>query len=106
MKKQIITILTVLCVLTFLAGCGKNGLSGEYSDEEGTYSISFTSDSECTWYQDGKFFNGTYRKTDSGYQLEIEGNGLYSNTVFNVEADGDDLIITGGVVDGLKFIKE
>ncbi|MDE6846908.1 MAG: hypothetical protein K2J99_14260 [Lachnospiraceae bacterium] len=107
MKKQkMVVIIALLMLGIVLTGCGKSKVSGTYSSEDDTYSISFTSNEECTWYQDGKFFNGTYEKIENGYQLEIMGDGFYSNTVFTAEMDGDDLVITGGVVDKLRFIKE
>ena len=104
--KQKLAFLLMITMMFYLVGCGKSSLSGKYLSEEKKYSVSFTSDSECTWYQDGMFFDGTYKKTDSGYQLEIAGDGFYSNTVFNAEVDGDDLIISGGIVDQLRFTKE
>lgn len=105
MQKKVMILLMVVLMMC-LSGCGKSKLSGSYSSDDGIYSISFSSNSECTWYQDGKFFNGTYEKTDNGYQLEIEGEGFYSNTVFTVEIDEDDLLITGGVIEKLRFKKE
>lgn len=106
MSKKISSMICVIMVLCILfTGCG-SGLSGTYTSENGKYSVEFTSGSECTWYQDGSFFNGTYEKTDDGYRLEIEGSGFYSNTIFDAEKDGSDLIITGGTVDGQRFVKE
>jgi len=96
----------VLMLSAFLTGCGGNGLSGKYESESGTYSVEFKKSGECTWYQGGKFFEGTYSKNDNGYKLEIKGGGFYSNTVFEAEKDGKDLIITGGVVKGERFVKK
>lgn len=105
MRKKGLSIICMILILSVLfVGCG--GLSGTYTSENGKYSVEFTSGSECTWYQDGSFFNGTYEKTDDGYRLEIEGNGFYFNTIFDAEKDGSDLIITGGAVDGQRFVKE
>lgn len=106
MKKIILMVSMVITLSIFCFGCGSKGISGTYTSEDGIYSVKFSSDSECTWYQDDLFFNGTYEKTDSGYQLEIVGDGFYTNTVFTVEADGEDLIISGGIVENLQFIKE
>ena len=106
MRKKLLTIvLTLLCIF-MLNGCGASTISGTYSSEDGKYSIEFSSDSECTWYQDGTFFNGTYKKTENGYQLEIVGKGLYSNTVFSVDIDEDDIIVSGGKVEQERFTKE
>ena len=105
MKKKGKVIVALIMLLVVLAGCGSK-MSGTYASEDGQYSIEFSSDSECTWYQDGSFFNGTYKKTDNGYQLEMIGEGLYSNTVFTVEMDGEDLIISGGTVDQMRFVKK
>lgn len=96
-----VVILSILCV-----GCGAKGLSGKYTSEDGNYSVDFSSDTECTWYQDDLFFNGTYKVIDDGYQLEIVGDGFYTNTVFTAQKDGKDLIITGGNVESIRFIKE
>lgn len=106
MQKKVMILLLVVLAIICLSWCGKSKLSGTYSSEDAIYSINFTSNEECTWYQDGKFFYGTYEKIENGYQIEIMGDGLYSNTVFRAELDEDDLIITGGVVDQLRFIKE
>ncbi len=101
------TLLLMVAMIFCLAGCGKTNLSGKYSTGDEKYSVSFTDNSdECTWYQDGMFFDGTYVKTEEGYQLEISGDGFYSNTVFSAEVDGDALIITGGTVDKLRFTKQ
>jgi hypothetical protein len=105
MKKRLLAVSIMLAVLLLaLAGCG--GLSGTYESESGAYSIEFKGSSECTWYQDGSFFDGTYEKTDDGYRLEIVGGGLYTNTVFDAVEDQGDLIISGGSVDGERFIKK
>ncbi|MBD5491692.1 MAG: hypothetical protein HDR16_06145 [Lachnospiraceae bacterium] len=96
----------VLILMLCLCGCSGNSLNGSYVSEDGRYEIKFNDDGICTWYQDGAFFNGTYDKTDDGWQLEITGNGLYSNTVFNAIEDDGNLIISGGVVDNGCFIKQ
>ena len=107
--KQIINFfgnITVVVLITFSAtGCSR-GLSGTYESECGYYSIKFTSSTKCTWYQDDGFFNGIYKKKDGRYQLEIKGGGLHSNTVFYATKKGKDLIITGGVINGKRFVKE
>ncbi|MDR2420828.1 MAG: hypothetical protein LBD49_01815 [Oscillospiraceae bacterium] len=90
-----------------LNGCNA-GISGTYESESGVYTIKFTSSKECTWYQNGMFFNGTYEETDSGYSLEIVGSGTAANTVFIAVKDGNDLVVTGGILDhnGERFIKK
>jgi len=98
-------LISLMLSITSIIGCG-NGLSGTYQSESGVYSVKFTSSAECIWYQDGSFFEGTYKKTNNGYQLEIKGSGLYTNTVFNVTTDKKDLIITGGIVYGERFVKK
>lgn len=72
-----------------------------------SYEIKFESDGDCTWYQDGQFFEGSYYwdKDDEVYYLDIKGSGFYSNTTFEAEPDGKDLIVTGGVVKGEVFSK-
>lgn len=107
MKKasRLIGIMALSIVL--LIGCGsKNSIVGStYESENGVYKVEFQKDSKCTWYQDGTFFEGTYKKTDEGYTLNIVGSGFYSNTVFEAKVDGADLIITGGVLSEVKFTK-
>lgn len=98
-------IVTLIMLIIVLVGCGNKKISGTYASEDGQYSVEFSTDSQCTWYQDGSFFDGTYKKTDNGYQLEMVGEGFYSNTVFTAEMDGDDLIISGGNVEQMRFIK-
>lgn len=99
-------LLAVLILTLSLCGCSGNSLDGSYVSEDGKYEVKFSDDGICTWYQDGAFFNGTYDKTDDGWQLEIMGNGLYSNTVFNAIEDDGNLVISGGVVDNGRFIKK
>ncbi|MBD5504235.1 MAG: hypothetical protein HDR09_11025 [Lachnospiraceae bacterium] len=96
----------MLIIMLGLCGCSSNSLDGSYASEDGTYQIKFNDDGSCTWYQDGTFFNGTYDKTDDGWQLEITGNGLYSNTVFSASEEDGDLIISGGVVNNGRFVKQ
>lgn len=98
--------LCVMFLVLGLYGCSGNSLDGSYVSEDGTYQINFNNDGSCTWYQDGKFFDGTYDKTDEGWQLEIKGDGFYSNTVFSASEEESDLIISGGVVHNDRFIKQ
>lgn len=108
MKKIIAFVLVIVLCLT-LCACAEdagNTLNGKYVSESGKYTIEFERNGSCTWYQDGSFFNGTYQQTENGWQLNIEGNGLYSNTVFQAEGDGKTLVITGGVVYGETFTKQ
>ena len=105
MKKRGLAVVLALAMVLSLAACGGNGLSGTYVSESGSYTVKFTSPTECTWYQDGSFFNGTYEKTDNGYRLEVLGGGFYGNTVFELLKDGKDFIVTGGVVYGERFVK-
>lgn len=110
MKKAVVLILVIaLCVS--LCACNENTLSGKYVSESGNYTVEFEKDGTCTWYQstwyqENTFFEGTYKPTDSGWQLNIKGSGLYKNTVFIAEKSGKNLIITGGVVSGELFIKQ
>lgn len=108
MKKINKLIAIMVLSLVLLTGCGsKNAVVGNtYESEDKLYKVEFKEDSKCTWYQDGTFFDGTYKKTDEGYSLNIVGNGLYSNTVFEAEVDGKELIISGGTLSDVKFSKE
>lgn len=107
-KKIILTVVVstiVLAVIVIFVSLN-SGISGTYESENGYYSVEFMSLNKCTWYQDGIFFNGTYEKADSGYQLEIVGTGGYLNTNFTAVKEGRDLIITGGIVGGERFMKK
>ena len=97
-------LISMILAITSITGCS-NGLSGIYQSESGVYSIRFISSTECIWYQDGSFFEGTYKKINNGYQLYIKGSGLYPNTIFNAITDKKDLIITGGIVHRERFVK-
>lgn len=105
LKKCISSVVLIFLLFFYLTSCN-SGLSGKYTSENGKYKIEFKDDTTCTWYESGLFFNGTYEKIDSGYQLEIKGSGFIPNTVFNAVLDGSDLIITGGSVDGERFVKK
>lgn len=103
----IILVIALGIIPSLLYGCGAQSLSGTYVSESGRYSVKFESDGNCTWYQDSLFFNGTYEKTDSGWKMEILGNGWYGNTVFSAEkVDENTLIINGGMVDDETFLKQ
>lgn len=67
---------------------------------------------------DTYIFYGTYEKTDDGYTLTIDGTAIFNSSgekinwptlkdavLFTATVDGKDLIITGGTVDGERFIK-
>lgn len=105
MKKTISLVLIISIALLFCS-CFSDSLNGTYTSESGLYSIEFNKDGSCTWYQDGMFFDGTYEKTEAGWQLDITGSGFYPNTVFQAVEDGNDLVITGGIVNGETFVKE
>lgn len=103
--KKIISLLIVVTILCFIfAGCGHR-LNGEYTSESGYYSVRFSSNGDCTWYQDGSFFEGEYYwdSSDNCYYLEIQGNGFYSNTRFTARENGNGLIINGGTVHNEAF---
>ena len=104
--KKVIALVLVFVMCISLCACGTKTLSGTYVSESGRYTVEFKDDGLCTWYQDGKFFNGTFQNTETGWQLNITGSGLYSNTVFTAEESGGNLIITGGVVNGEVFVKQ
>lgn len=104
--KKIIALSLVLVICFSLSACDNSALNGVYVSESGKYSIDFKGDGICTWYQDGAFFNGTYEKTEKGWQLNIAGSGFYGNTVFNAEGDSKSFIVTGGVVLGEVFTKQ
>ncbi len=106
-KKSIGICLALIILCTFLVGCNFNSLHGQYTSESGQYSVKFNSNEECTWYQDGTFFEGTYYwdGNDGCYYLEILGNGFYQNTRFSATKDQGDLIINGGTVCNERFSK-
>jgi len=102
-KIKIVSILLILAMVAALAGCG---LSGTYESAGGTYAVEFKANNECTWYQDGLSFDGTYEKAEDGYRLDMRGTGDYRDTTFYAVFDGKDLIITGGTISGERFSKK
>jgi len=104
--KRFTALLLAIALCVSLCACAGGSLRGKYISESGEYTLEFKSNGTCVWYEDGSFFNGTYYETGSGWQLNVNGSGLYSNTVFNAEKSGRDLIINGGMVHGELFIKQ
>ena len=103
--KRVLYVLSLAMMLCLFVSCSKNaGLKGKYSSEGGDFT-DFKKDGTCKWYQDGSFFDGEYKKDGDGFEIDISGSGLFTNTVFVAMKDGDDLIITGGIVYGERFIK-
>ena len=100
------SVLLLLMLIFSLSACSGGMLDGTYISESGEYEIEFEKDGTCVWIQGGRFFDGTYEETKDGYRLMIMGNGLAVNTVFDAVWDGKDLIITGGRVDGERFVKQ
>lgn len=101
-----LAIIVIIAIIMFFV-IYEEGLYGTYENENGYYTIKFTSSSKCTWYQDDTFFYGNYKKTDNNkYELVIEGSGIYMDTHFIVEMSGKDLIITGGDIYKEWFIKK
>lgn len=95
--KRVTALFLIIVMLIGLCACGSE-LHGSYTNGSGYYTVEFSKNGTCTWYQDGMFFNGTYEKAGSGWRLKINGQGLYENTVFTAERDGKALVITGGVL--------
>lgn len=108
MKKTLITTLIISCMAAGIIACSNNSssLTGTYTSEDDQYSIKFKANNTCTWYQGEDFFNGTYEYEDNAYTLEIEGSGLYKNTIFTATKSDSGLIIDGGSCDDVLFIKE
>jgi hypothetical protein len=89
---KLLGIIALVAVIGFsMVGC--SGLSGTYENENGSISIAFTSFGKCTWNERGSFFNGTYEKTSTGYQLKIMGGGMVPNQAFNATRVGNALTI-------------
>ena len=103
MKKIVAFILSItLCLSLF--GCS-NSIKGKYTSESGLYTVEFKDDDECLWYQDGFVFYGAYEKIDSGWQLSIQGNSMYLSSTFIAIPEGNNLRITGGIVNAELFKK-
>ncbi len=105
MSKKIIALLIAFVLCFTLCSCGSK-LNGTYTSESGRFTIEFKTNGTCTWYQDGLYFYGTYDTTDEGWQLKIDGSGIYPNTVFTAKKDGKNLIVDGGIVYGQTFVKQ
>jgi TolB-like protein len=84
------------------------GISGSTFISEGRrFTVKFLNMTECTWLQDGYSFNGTYKKIDDiSYRLEMKGHSGYTDTIFTAKIEGNNLRITGGIVNGELFIKQ
>lgn len=67
-------------------------------------SVTFKNASECTYYQNGRFYDGRYFKTDEGYRLEINVSGS-SGQVFTAEIVEDGIIMSGGIFYKHRFDK-
>lgn len=104
--KRVLTIAVVVMMLFSLSGCG-GGLSGTYKLKDDYY-IEFKDNGTCTWHQMSMYFEGKYSKKNGGYELKIEGSGMFPSVSFMAKADGNDLIISGGDLgtEGMKFIKQ
>ena len=102
--KRISALFLIFIMIIGLCACGEK-LNGRYTSESGYYYVEFNKDGSCTWYQDGTFFNGTYRKIGGEWQLNVNGRGIYDNTVFMAEKDGKGLVISGGVLYNEYFYK-
>lgn len=110
-KRKKIAIAVVTVVLAIVIGLVvvlnmKKTLNGRYVSESGKYIIDFEKDGDCTWTQDKVVYRGTYEEYREGWLLCIKGSGWALDTNFVAVEDGDDLIITGGIVDGETFDKE
>jgi len=103
--KRFVALFLLGVMLAGLCACGSK-LSGTYENSSRSCSIEFEKDGSCVWYQYGTFFYGTYKKTNDGYQLNINGNGFYGNTVFYADLDGDVITISGGDVLDRTFYKK
>ena len=63
--------------------------------------------SQWEMYGHQVYFDGTYELDDDGiYILNMDGEAYSLNTQFEAEPVGDDLIVTGGLVDGELFVKQ
>jgi len=100
---KIVSVLIMIAMIVILAGCG-GSLSGTYESEDGN-SMKFTSSGKCTLYEkDGSFYNGTYKKTDKGYEITMQTPlGPYGVLITE---DGKDLIKTDEVPDGVEMNSE
>jgi hypothetical protein len=98
--KEKIKIVFVLVTIMFIS-CGN--FPSMY--ENRGRAIEFISSSKCVWYEGNTFLNGTYKKIKNGYEIKIEGQGFYQNTIFIATKYEKDLIITGGVLNKRRFTK-
>ena len=102
-----VVIAIVAIVLVFvLSNSGSGKLSGTYQSESGKYTIDFEKNGECTWRENSWVFEGTYEKESDEFILTIQGSGLFATTEFHAVPDDKDLIVTGGSVDGERFVKQ
>ena len=94
--KRIIAVILFVLLLVSLTGCGKGSmLEGTYISESGETELTFTKDGTCTMTEGGLYVDGTYSKTDSGWQLNLKMLGFISTT-YQLTKSGKDLILSDG----------
>jgi len=106
---------SILCLGILLVFCSVfiaydltmgDGLSCKYISESGRYTVEFLNPINCKWYQDSYSFNGSYKKIDNNsYRLSMIGHSGYIDTVFTARKEGNNLRITGGIVNSELFVK-
>ncbi len=108
MKKQIMTILTVLCVLTFLAGCGekRENLTGTWASEDGSESIELYSDGTGILYDldEDEQYSLSWIAEDGKLKFDVDllltnfavsyDYGLQKNTLTLTDSDSESTVYT------------
>jgi len=80
-------------------------LSGTYQSECGRFTVSFTS-TRLTWQQSNTTLQGNHAMRGDGFILTVQGSGLYMTTNYTAIRDGRDLIISGGNLRNVRFVRQ
>ena len=101
----IVAAIAVAIVVALVIAFFVSTLSGTYQSECGRFTVSFTS-TRLTWQQSNTVMQGTHVIHDDGWLLTVQGQGLYMTTQYTAVRDGRDLIINGGNLRNVRFVRQ
>lgn len=104
-----VPLILFIVIAVIINNISKTTLSGSYgygqtSTGYCTYKIDFNRNGSCLWEQSGTLFTGEYRYNGNDtFIITIGGKGIYSDTTFKAERNGNSLIISGGIFSKAEF---
>lgn len=109
MTRIVAFVLAILSILSLgSCGIGDSKLSGKYVSESGSETIEFKRDGTCSMVSEGyisdQFYEGTYKKTDSGWRVQLHDEYNLISMTYTVERDGRDLILSNRFT-SVRFVK-